>query len=389
MIDTFIVEGLRTPIGSFQGQLASVPAPLLGAAVLQALWSRYAPLQPLTSEVIVGCVLSAGLGQAPARQALRAAGLPDAVAAITINKVCGSGLKAVMLGAQAIQCGQTQAVLAGGLESMSQAPFLLPRQLNKFGHQQATDSLLHDGLWDPYQHYAMGVAGELCASTHHFDRQSQDAYAVRSYERAKHAIEHNLFAAELVPVTAGKGKHTQTINQDEEPFKNDLAKLGQLKPAFAAADSGTITAANASKLNDGAAMVWLASQTALNQAGLTPKAKVLGYSTFSHQPEWFTTAPVGAIQQLLAQLSLTVADIAAFEINEAFAVVPLYAQQQLGISDAQLNPRGGAIALGHPIGASGARVLVTLLHTLQPGQVGIACLCIGGGEAVAMAIQAC
>lgn len=383
----YIVNGYRTAIGAFQGQFNGISAAKLGAAVLQPLWHQYQALQPYTGEVIMGSVLTAGQGQAPARQAAHAAGLPDAIGALTINKVCGSGLKAVVLAAQAIQCGTAGAILAGGMESMSQAPFLVPRQPGKFGHQTLTDSLLHDGLWDPYHHHAMGVAGEKCAHAHQFSRQAQDDYATRSYQRARQAVEAGLFTAEIVPVETRQGKNTVNITLDEEPFKNDLSKFNTLKPAFDP-QNGTITAGNASKLNDGAAALWLADDATLKQAGVTPKAKILGYHTHSHAPEWFTTAPVGAIEGLLRKLDLPISAFTSVELNEAFAVVPMYAQRELGLTDEQFNPRGGAIALGHPIGASGARLLVTLLHTLQPGQKGIACLCIGGGEGIALAIEA-
>ena len=383
----YLVDGYRTAVGAFQGQLATLPASKLGAAVLHALWQAYPDLQPPTDEVIMGSVLTGGQGQAPARQAARYAGLPDAIGALTINKVCGSGLKAVILGAQAIQCGSAEAVLAGGMESMSQAPFLLPRQLGKYGHQTLTDSVLHDGLWDPYHQHAMGVAGEKCAHAYQFTRDQQDAYAIRSYQRAQHATETGLFASEIIPLETRQGKQQLTIQQDEEPFKNDLSRFSSLKPAFDP-DHGTITAGNASKLNDGAAAVWLASEHTVKHHDVTPKARILGYHTHSQEPEWFTTAPVGAINGLLRKLNLSVEQFASVEINEAFAVVPMYAQRELGLTDEQLNPRGGAIALGHPIGASGARLLVTLLHTLKPREKGLACLCIGGGEAIALAIEA-
>jgi acetyl-CoA C-acetyltransferase len=383
----YVVDGYRTAIGAFQGQLAAMPASRLGSAVLHRLWQTHPALQPATGEVIMGSVLTGGQGQAPARQAAKFAGLPDAIGALTINKVCGSGLKAVILGVQAIQCGSAEAVLAGGMESMSQAPFILPRQLGKFGHQTMLDSVLHDGLWDPYHQHAMGIAGEKCAHAYQFSREQQDEFAIRSYQRAQHATQIGLFGAEIVALETRQGKQQITIQQDEEPFKNDLSRFGTLKPAFDP-ENGTITAGNASKLNDGAAAVWLASEHAIKHNDITPKARILGYHTHSQEPEWFTTAPVGAINGLLRKLDLTIEQFASIEVNEAFAVVPLYAQRELGITDEQLNPRGGAIALGHPIGASGARLLVTLMHTLQPGHKGLACLCIGGGEAIALAIEA-
>jgi acetyl-CoA C-acetyltransferase len=383
----YLMDGYRTPVGAFQGQLANMTAPQLGASVLRALWQAMPALHPMTSQVIMGSVLTGGQGQAPARQAARYASMPDAIGALTINKVCGSGLQAVVLAAQAIQCGSAEAVMAGGMESMSQAPFTVPRQMGKFGHQTLTDSLLHDGLWDPYHQHAMGVAGEKCAHAHHFSREAQDAFALRSYQRARHAVEAGLFAAEITPVTVGQGKKQSTVQQDEEPFKNDLTRFNDLKPAFDAIN-GTITAGNASKLNDGAAALTVASEHAVKTSGLNPKAKILGYHTHSQEPEWFTTAPVGAIEGLLRKINKPIDAFTSVEVNEAFAVVPMYAQRELGLTDAQLNPRGGAIALGHPIGASGARLLVTLLHTLKPGQLGLACLCIGGGEAIALAIEA-
>jgi acetyl-CoA C-acetyltransferase len=385
MTHVYLVDGIRTPIGAFGGQLAGFTAPQLGGKVLHHLWQAHPAIQPFAAEVIMGSVVTAGQGQAPARQAARAAGLPDAVGALTINKVCGSGLKAVALAWQAVLCHSADAVLAGGMESMSQAPFLVPRQPGKFGHQTLTDSLLHDGLWDPYHQHAMGMAGELCARTHHFTREQQDDYALHSYQRAQQATQAGLFAAEMLPVEVKQGKTTTTLHQDEEPFKNDVTRFASLKPAFDPTQ-GTITAANASKLNDGAAALWVVSEKVAKQT--VPKARILGCHTHSQAPEWFTTAPVGAIEGLLRKLQLTPQDIAHIELNEAFAVVPMYAMQELNLAPQQVNPRGGAIALGHPIGASGARLLVTLLHSLSPGQTGIACLCIGGGEAIAMAIQA-
>ena len=385
----YLVDGARTPVGSFQGTLKSQTAPQLGSTALRALLSRTNLKPDLIDEVIMGCVLPAGIGQAPARQAMRGAGIPDGTGATTINKVCGSGLKAVMLAAQAIHSHDAHIVLAGGMESMSQTPYLLPNARDGFrmGHQQTIDGMIHDGLWDPYHNFHMGNAAEQCVSKYEFSKAEQDQFAITSYQRAQAAWESGAFSDEVVPVVIPQRKGDPvTVDRDEEPFKSDLSKLEKLRPAFVK-DSGTITAGNASKINDGAAAFMVASEAALQKHNLAPKAKIIAYATHSQAPEWFTTAPVGAIQKVLAKAELSINDINHFEINEAFAAVTMAAMKELSIPHAKVNTRGGAVAIGHPIGASGARILVTLLHTLEKGQKGLATLCIGGGEAVAMVIE--
>jgi acetyl-CoA C-acetyltransferase len=389
--DVYLVDGCRTPIGCFLGSLKSQTAPQLGSVVLNALLTRTGVDPAAIDEVIMGCVLPAGIGQAPARQAMRGAGIPDGTGATTINKVCGSGLKAVMLAAQAIQTHDANLVLAGGMEAMSQTPYVLPnaREGFRMGHQQAIDSLIHDGLWDPYNNFHMGTAAEQCVAKYQFSKADQDAFARTSYERALAAWAAGSFAAEVVPVSIAQRKGDPVVvAQDEEPFKADLAKLDGLKPAFLK-DGGTVTAGNASKINDGAAALLVASAQGLQAHGLTPKAKIVAYATHSQAPEWFTTAPVGAIQKVLAKAGLTTADIDRYEINEAFAAVTMAALHDLSLPHDRVNVRGGAVALGHPIGASGARILVTLLHQLEQDGLkrGLATLCIGGGEAVAMVIE--
>jgi acetyl-CoA C-acetyltransferase len=386
----FIVEATRTPIGSFLGGLSTVSAPVLGSVVIKALIEKTGLPAHAVNEVMMGCVLSAGMGQAPARQALRSAGLPDSVGALTINKVCGSGMKAVMLAASSIQSGVAECVIAGGMESMSQTPYYLDRLRTgtKMGNQSLIDGMIHDGLWDPYGNLHMGSCAELCATKYNITREAQDAFATESYQRAKQAVETGAFKREIVPVPVPQRKGEPVVfEHDEEPFKGDSAKLSTLRPAFE--KTGTITAGNASTLNDGAAALLLASEAAVLQYGLKPLAKITGFTTHGQQPEWFTTAPVEAIKKLLAQTGKTLNEIDYFEVNEAFSVVAMVAQQALGIPGDRLNVRGGAVALGHPIGASGARILVTLLGLLNDYDKtrGIASLCIGGGEATAMMIE--
>ncbi len=390
MTDIFIVESARTPIGSFLGSLASLAAPDLGAIALQAALKRSGVAGEAIDEVILGCVLAAGIGQAPARQALRKAGLPDSVGALTINKVCGSGMKAVMLGASAIRAGEAQLVLAGGMESMSNAPHYLNglRGGVKMGHQQMLDGMIHDGLWDPYNNLHMGNCAEQCVTKYQLTREAQDEFAKQSYLKAQKAVESGVFKAEIEPVSIPQCKgDPKVVDSDEEPFKGDPEKLAGLRPAFD--KNGAITAGNASTLNDGAAAMLLASEAAVKAHGLKPVAKLVASATHSQEPVWFTTAPVGAMQKALSKANLSVADIDLFEVNEAFAAVAMVAQQELGIPVDRLNIHGGAVALGHPIGASGARILVTLLHALkrQGKKRGLASLCIGGGEATAMIVE--
>ncbi len=391
MAAVYLVNGARTPIGSFLGSLASVPAPELGSTVLKAVLERSNVPAEALHEVILGCVLPAGIGQAPARQAMRKAGIPDSVGAITINKVCGSGLKAVMMGSALIKAGEADLVLAGGMESMSQAPYYATgmRTGVKMGNQTLIDGLIHDGLWDPYNHLHMGNCAEQCAAKYTFSREEQDAFAAESYRRAISAVENRTFQAEIAPVAVPQRKgEPKIIDTDEEPFRGDVSKLGGLRPAFQR-DGGTITAGNASTINDGAAALLLASEAAVKKHNLTPMAKIVGYATHSQDPVWFTTAPVGAMQKTLEQSGLTADQIDLYEINEAFAVVTMAAEKELNLSHEKVNVRGGAVALGHPIGASGARLLVTLLHAMRDEgkQRGMASLCIGGGEAVAMIVE--
>jgi acetyl-CoA C-acetyltransferase len=388
--DVFIVAAVRTPIGSFQGALADVPAPRLGAAAIEAAMTRSGLPGAAVDEVYMGNVLSAGVGQAPARQAARFAGIPDKVPATTVSKVCGSGLQAVILGARSILLGDTEVVVAGGMESMSQAPYLLPtaRAGFRMGNAQAVDSMIHDGLWDPYKNWHMGNAGELCVREHGFTRAEQDDFAKQSYERALAAMQGGEFAAEIAPVRIeGKKGEATTVTEDEEPRRAKLDKMASLRPAFD--KDGTITAANASKINDGASALVLASGEAVAAHGLTPLARIVGYGAHAQAPEWFTTAPVGSVEHALARTGLSVSDIDLFEVNEAFAVVAMVTAKKLGIDPSKMNVRGGAVALGHPIGASGARILTTLVHTLRArgARRGLATLCIGGGEAVAVIVE--
>ncbi len=388
--EVVIASAARTPIGAFQGAFATVSAPQLGAAAIQAALARASVAGEDVSEVIMGCVLAAGVGQAPARQASRGAGIPDHVGCITLNKVCGSGLKAVMLAAQAIRAGDAEIVVAGGMESMSNVPYLLPQARTgyRLGNGSLVDGLVHDGLWDPYNNFHMGSAGELCARECQISRERQDAYAATSYRRAQAAVTAGSFDAEITPVSVPnrKGPPTQ-VARDEQPFKGDPDKLASLRPAFD--KQGTITAGNASTLNDGAAALVVMSGDEARRRGLTPLATIRGYSGHAQAPEWFTTAPAGAIASLLRTTQLSVDDIDLWEINEAFAVVALVNQDKLGIPSDRINARGGAIALGHPIGCSGARVLTTLLYSLQQTDKhrGVASLCIGGGEAVALMVE--
>jgi acetyl-CoA C-acetyltransferase len=386
--DVFICAAARTPIGAFQGALQDLAAPKLGTVAIQAALSRSGLGAEDVAEIYMGNVLTAGVGQAPARQAARAAGIPDRVPATTIGKVCGSGLQSVILGAKAILLGDAEVVVAGGMESMSQAPYLLPQARNGFrmGHGKVVDSMIHDGLWDPYNDWHMGNAGELCAREKGFTREAQDEHAVASYKKALAAQESKAFDAEIAAVTI-EGKTKVVVAEDEEPKRVKFDKISTLRPAFDKA--GTITAANASKIDDGAAALVLASGDVVKSRGLTPLARIVGYGAHAQAPEWFTTAPVGAVQAACARTGLSPKDIDLYEINEAFAVVSMVTTRELGLDPASVNVRGGAISLGHPIGASGARILVTLVHALKDLQKkrGLATLCIGGGEAVAVIVE--
>ena len=339
--------------------------------------------------MILGNVVSAGLGQNPARQASIHAGLPTSVGATTVNKVCGSGLKAVMLAEQAIRLGDANLVVAGGMESMSRAPYLLPkaREGYRMGNGELVDAMIHDGLWDVYGGQHMGGYGDLCASKFEFSRKEQDDFAVRSYTRAQQATRDGAFTDEITPVEVADRKQTTVVEVDEEPARFDEEKLRNLRAAFG--EDGTITAGNASSINDGAAALVIGSEAAASRLGATPVARIVGAATFSQDPAWFTSAPIGSIQKLLKQLDWTIDQVDLFEINEAFAVVAMAAEKELSIPSEKLNVFGGAVALGHPIGATGARILLTLITALRRtgGRRGIASLCIGGGEAIALAVE--
>jgi len=387
--EAVIVSACRTPIGSFLGSLSALPAPRLGALVVAEAIMR-AGLKPTdVQEVIMGNVLTAGVGQAPARQAALFAGLPESVECMTINKVCGSGLKAVMLAAQAIQLGDADVIVAGGMESMSNTPYLLEkaREGLRMGHAEIVDSMIKDGLWDVYNNFHMGNAAELCAKECAVPREAQDEFSVMSYQRALAAWKEGRFAEEVVPVTIKTKQGETRVEQDEEPFKAKFEKIPQLKPAFQ--NDGTVTAANASKINDGAAALVIMSADKAKAMGLKPMARIVAFASAAKKPEWFTTAPADVITKVLAKAGLSQDRIDLFEINEAFAVVALAVNKLLGLDPAKVNVNGGAVALGHPIGASGARILVTLLHALKQrnNQRGLAAICIGGGEAAGMVVE--
>jgi len=389
MSDVVIVGAKRTALGSLLGQFTGVPAPTLGATAIRAALAQSGLPGEAVSEVIMGCVLPAGLGQAPARQAAIAAGLPLSAGATTINKVCGSGMKAVMLGHDLIKAGSADAVVAGGMESMTNAPHLLngSRTGIRFGSAEMLDHMAWDGLTNPYDKQPMGVFGELCVSKYNFTREEQDAFAAESVRRALAAQADGAFKDEIAPVTVSGRKGDVIVDSDEQPGRCDIAKIPSLKPAFK--KDGTITAASSSSINDGAAALVLVSGDQAKARGLKPLARIVAHATHSQEPEWFTTAPVGAIRKLLEKTGWSVDSIDLFEVNEAFATVAMAPMRELGIPHAKLNVNGGACALGHPIGASGARLIVTLLHALQRrgGKRGIAALCIGGGEATAIAIE--
>ncbi len=391
MREVVILSGARTPIGAFMGTLAEVPAPRLGGIAIKAALERGGVPGERVDEVFMGCVLPAGQGQAPARQAAHQAGVPRSVGAVTVNKVCGSGLKAVMFGRNAIAAGDAEVIVAGGMESMSLAPYLLPkaREGYRMGNGQLVDSMVNDGLWDPYGNVHMGDCGELCAKEKKISRQEQDAYAVESFQRARRAQAEGKFKGEIEPVEIAQRKGPpKIVAEDESPARGgDAGKLAALRPAFQ--KEGTITAGNASSLSDGAAALVVASTDAAEKLGAAPIARIVGAAGHAQEPEWFTTAPSGAIERLLKNIGWKAAEVDLWEINEAFAVVALVNNRQLGLDPQRVNIWGGAIALGHPIGASGARVLVTLLSALEEtgGKRGVASLCIGGGEAVAMAVE--
>ncbi len=389
MTDVVITSACRTPIGSFLGSLSTVSAPRLGAIVIEEAIRRSGLRKSDVQEVIMGNVLTAGIGQAPARQAALLAGLPESVECMTINKVCGSGLKAVMLAAQAIQSGDADTIVAGGMESMSNVPYYAERARMglRMGHSQLIDGMIKDGLWDVYNDFHMGNAAEICARECSVPREAQDEFAVMSYKRAQAATKEGRFKEEIVGVKIEGKQGEEIIDKDEEPFKTNFEKIPKLRPAFQ--KDGTVTAANASKINDGAAALVIMSGEQAMKAGVKPIAKIVAQASSAKKPEWFTTAPADVIAKVLEKAGLKLAEIDLFEINEAFAVVTLAVSKIVGLATDNVDVNGGAVALGHPIGASGARILVTLLHALKQRNKkrGLAAICIGGGEASAVVVE--
>jgi acetyl-CoA C-acetyltransferase len=383
-----IVGAKRTAIGSMLGQFTGVPTPTLGAAAIKAALDQSGVAADDVSEVIMGCVLPANLGQAPARQASIAAGIPRSTGCTTINKVCGSGMKAIMLGNDLIKAGSANVVVAGGMESMTNAPHMVnARSGVRYGDAKFVDHMAWDGLTNPYDGQSMGVFAEATADKYKFSREEQDAFATESVKRAQSAIASGTFADEIVPVKVAGKKGDVEVATDEQPGKSDPAKIPMLKPAFR--KDGTVTAATSSSISDGAAATVLMSEDEAKKRGLKPLARIVAHSTHAQEPEWFTTAPVSAIDNVLKKAGWKVEDVDLFEVNEAFAVVAMAPMRELGIKHEKLNVNGGACALGHPIGASGARLVVTLIHALQKrgGKRGVASLCIGGGEATALAVE--
>ena len=390
MHDVVIISGARTPIGAFLGSLSSFTAPQLGSIAIQAAVERSGIAAEDISEVIMGCVLTGGMGQAPARQAAIGAGLPNSIPALTINKVCGSGMKSVMLAAQAIRLGDSDVVIAGGMESMSNAPYALEKARTgyRMGNGTVVDLMIHDGLWDPYNNCHMGNCGDSTAASLSFSREELDAFSAESYLRATAAQEAGRFADEIVPVEVPQRKGDSLIvGIDEEPGKGNPSKLSSLRPAFA--KDGVTTAGNASSLDDGAAALVVTSMAHAESRGINPLGRIVGYSTHAQDPQWFTTAPAFAIEKLLSKHALSVNDIDLFEVNEAFAVVAMAVMKQVGISHDRLNVNGGAVAIGHPIGMTGTRLILTALHELKRrgGRYAVATPCIGGGEATAILLE--
>ena len=385
-----IVDGARTPMGGFQGELSALSSPQLGASSIRGALDRAGVDSNAIDEVLMGCVLPAGLGQAPARQAALGAGVHLGAACTTVNKMCGSGMQAIMLAHDALVAGSASVIVAGGFESMSNAPYLLPKARNglRMGHAEVKDHMFLDGLEDAYDTgKLMGHFAELTATHYQFTREAQDEFAVRSLKRALHAMQSGAFDKEIEPVTVEARGATRTVKADEQPPIANLDRIPTLRAAFA--KDGTVTAANASSISDGAAAVVLMRESEAKRRALTPRARILGHATHAQEPEWFTTAPVYAMQKLTNGLGMNINDIDLFEINEAFAVVTMAAMQELGLPLEKVNVNGGACALGHPIGASGARIVVTLMHAMEAHDLstGIAALCIGGGEATAVAIE--
>ncbi|MGV8930703.1 MAG: thiolase family protein [Luteimonas sp.] len=389
MSDIVIVGAKRTAIGSFLGQFTGVPTPTLGAAAIRGALDHAGLAADQVDEVIMGCVLPAGLGQAPARQASRAAQIPDATGCTTINKVCGSGMKAIMLAHDIIKAGSADVVVAGGMESMTNAPHLLngSRTGIRYGSAEFLDHMAWDGLTNPYDGQAMGVFGDAACAKYGFTREALDAFSAESARRAQQAQADGLFKDEIVPVTVKTRKGEIVVDSDEEPGKIDLAKIPTLRPAFG--KDGVLTAASSSKISDGAAATVVMSAEQASRRGLKPLARIVAHASHAQAPEWFTTAPVKAISNVLDKAGWSVADVDLFEVNEAFACVAMAPMKDLGIAHDKLNIHGGACALGHPIGTSGARLVVTLIHALKAsgGKRGVASLCIGGGEATALAIE--
>lgn len=387
--ESLIVYAGRTAIGKFNGAFASTPAPRLGAALVKDAIEKTGLDAKEVDEIIMGNVLTAGIGQAPARQAAIYGGLPNTVCATTINRVCGSGIKAAMLADQAIRLGDANIVFAGGQENMSLAPHLLmnSRSGYRFGSVEAKDHMQFDGLWDPYGDVPMGNCGEVCASEYNFTMDEQNKFAVQSYERARKAIESGHFDSEIVPVEVKQRRKVVVVDKDEEPFAADLEKLTKLRPAFE--KDGTITAGNASSINDGAALVVMTNESTASSKGLKPIARIVAQASLAQEPKWFTTAPIGCIKKVLEKANLKTDDIDIFEINEAFSVVTMAAMKDLKLDPVKVNPFGGAVSMGHPIGASGTRILVTLINGLKAtgGKRGLATLCIGGGEASAVVVE--
>jgi acetyl-CoA C-acetyltransferase len=385
-----IVSAIRTPIGSFNGVLSSVSATRLGSTAIREAVSRIVLRPEEVDEVIMGNVLSAGLGQAPARQASLGAGLPQSVGCTTVNKMCGSGLKAVMLAAQAIASGDAEVVVAGGMESMSNAPYLLTRARSgyRMGDGELIDSMIRDGLWDVYNQFHMGAAAELCADALGIAREDQDRFAVLSYRRALAAVQRGEFRREVVsvPVSQEDGAD-RLVEEDEGPKRVNLERLPTLKPAFR--KDGRVTAGNASSISDGAAALVVMLEEKAKALGLTHRVRIVNYDSFATDPAWFTTAPVHAISSLVKKTGRQISEVDLFELNEAFAACSIAVNRELGLNPDRVNVRGGAVALGHPIGASGARILTTLIHALEDANLstGVASLCIGGGEAVALMIE--
>jgi acetyl-CoA C-acetyltransferase len=384
-----ILSARRTPVGAFQGAFATVSAPQLGAAAIKAALADAGAAAAQIDEVILGCVLSAGLGQAPSRQAALGAGLPASTPCTTLNKMCGSAMRAVMSGADQILAGSARVVVAGGIESMTNAPYLLPKARAGFrmGHQEVLDHMFFDGLQSPWDGKLMGCFADSTAAKYAFTRDAQDAFAAESVRRSLAAINGGQFAAEIAPVTVKSRKGEVQVDKDETPFTLDVSKIPTLKPAFS--KDGTVTAASSSGISDGAAALVLARESFATANGLKPLARILGYTSFAREPEWFTLAPVGAMRKLLTQLSWHPGDVDLYEVNEAFATVTMVAIKDLELDPAKVNVNGGACALGHPIGATGARILTTLLYALRARgkRRGVASLCIGGGEATAIAVE--